>query len=122
MKKTGHLDAIKIPDEPKIEYPKWLHKDIRSYIQKQIENAIYYKTAPLGIELGIYSLLAEQINRIKPAFTDISMKEVWESLCKEDINKTLQLVSCLFQFQNDFHHGLHLRNKLNAQNPLLLRR
>jgi len=66
---------------------------------------------PLGIELGIYSLLTEQINRIKSALTDISMKEIWDSLCKEDIKKATRLVLCLFQFQNDFHHGLHLRHK-----------
>ena len=47
MKNTGILNVIKIPDEPTIKYPKWLHKEICSYIQKQIENAIYYKTAPL---------------------------------------------------------------------------
>lgn len=102
---------MKIPDEPKIKYPKWLHSDICAYVQKKIDNAIYYKNAPLGIELGIYSSLTEQINKIKPALTDIAMKEIWESLCKEDINKTLKLVLCLLQFQSDFYHGLHLRNK-----------
>ncbi len=113
--KNKSIPNAQIPDEPQIKYPKWLHKDICAHVQKRIDNAIYYKHAPLGIELGIYSFLTEQINKIKPALTNRNMEGIWNSLCKEDINKTLKLVSCLFKLQNNFHHGLYLRKKHIAE-------
>lgn len=111
MQNKDIQNTIFISDDPTIKYPKWLPSAIREYIQKQIDNIIYYKHAPLGIEIGIYNSLTDQFNLIKPIFIEPSMKEVWNSLYKEDTHKTLNLVSSLFQFQSDFYHGLHLRNK-----------
>lgn len=111
MKSDNISGAIQIPDEPTIKYPKWLHRDICGYIQWYIKNAIYYKHAPLGIELGIYSNLTNTFNKIKPALVNPQMEQIWITLHKENPEKSLKLVYCLLQIENDFDHGLGLRIK-----------
>jgi hypothetical protein len=97
MKDRNICHTIQIPDEPTLKYPKWLHKDMCDYVQKQIENAIYYKHAPLEIELGIYSNLTNNFNRIKTALTHPQMEKILKTLHKENPDKSLKLVYCLLQ-------------------------
>ena len=100
-----------IPDELIIKYPKWLHKDICDTVQEHIGRIVYYKHAPLGVELGIYGTLANCFNRIKLALITPIMKPIWCDLYKENPEKTLMLFFCLLQIENDFDHGLGLRVK-----------
>ena len=102
-----HSDATRVedlytPDMPELQFPAWLPKDVGQALQEYVDSVSSQKFHEMRLFVDMWPAFVRYAQTVLPAFTEPSMREIWEELYDLSPSKTVRFASDLIMMENEF--------------------